>query len=236
MCVFAPIPMIGVNGGFVPSLEEPAMFNMLKVCREVFGPWVTAAPSKRRSIQKRKPHRTLLRLEELERRLVPAPSVTNWTDAKGDHLASTVGNWDNGLPNATTQAILDGNKTKDGITFDIANLTCDGILVRNVYIGAITIQAGTSSNATVEIQSNSTPTLITRTGSGNNPLNLTNDAALQVDSGAGLYLDDITPACNLLNTNLKRKRGPPSLTLRVGEDLSRRRNNNSNNASTFVTK
>lgn len=34
----------------------------------------------------------------------------------------------------------------------------------------------------------------------------------------------ITPACNLLNTSPKRKRGMPSLTLRAGEDLSHRRN------------
>lgn len=165
------------------------MSNMLRAFRELFGQLVTETPSMPRHNSKRKPHRTLLRLEELERRLVPAPNLTTWTDADSTHLASHPGNWTNGVPNSTTQAILDGNVTKDGITFD-QQVTCDGILVRNAYIGAITILAATSSNATVEIQSNSTPSLITRTGSGNTPLNLTNGAALQVDSGAGLYLDD----------------------------------------------
>ena len=42
-----------------------------------------------------------------------------------------------------------------------------------------------------------------------------------------LYIDSITPERNILNTNPKRKRGPPSLTLRVVEDLSCRRNSNS---------
>ena len=127
------------------------MFNMLKEFRELFGSWVTAAPSKPRPNPKRKPHRTLLRLEELEGRLVPAPLLTTWTDKDGNHLASDANNWNNGLPNATTQAILDGNVTKDGITFD-QQATCDGILVKNGYGGTMTIQAAVSSNATVEIQ------------------------------------------------------------------------------------
>src|SRR5579871_1679391 len=178
--VKSPVPQGGAGDFPVLCLEEPTMFNMLKEFRNLFGPWVMAA------LPKPKPCRILLRLEDLEGRIVPAPFLTTWTDATGNHLASDALNYTNGKPDDQTQLILDGSKTNDQIKFDEA-VTCDGILVKNNYSGTMTVTvANVASNATVEIQSGSTPTLQT----GTTPLQLTNGAALQVDSGGSLTLDD----------------------------------------------
>lgn len=93
--------------------------------------------------------------------VVDAPAATQdiWTDATGDGLWSTAGNWSGGsVPDVTDiavfQAPVNGVGTNDNCTFDNsvqgANQTIAGIQTQNSYAGTLNLNATNGSTLTVE--------------------------------------------------------------------------------------
>jgi hypothetical protein len=103
------------------------MFNMLTVFRELFGPWVAAAPPRPKSRPSFKP-----RLEALEERWCPS---TTWSPQLNMGVYSQNGNaaanYTNGLPTATNPLVLDGStkQQNEPIIFSTA-----------LPIGSLTVQ------------------------------------------------------------------------------------------------
>jgi hypothetical protein len=158
------------------------MINMLKEFRKLFGPWVTAAPPKR------KPRRILLRLEDLEGRIVPAS--TTWSPQGGSTDGTDKANYTNGLPNQTNELVLDGSVSKANILFK-ANLPTSiaSIQVINGYQGTLTFSGGTLTTLKENDGSgNCTLTISAADNSGGVILSNNNDFV--VKSGGNLKLVD----------------------------------------------
>ena len=70
----------------------------------------------------------------------PVQATTVWTDATGDHLWSTVDNWNNGLPNADQWTRIKNGLPGPTIDFE-------GAVAHRVHIGytegALTVDGGT---------------------------------------------------------------------------------------------
>jgi hypothetical protein len=146
------------------------MFDMLKVFRELFGPWVAAAPPCPKSRPSVKP-----RLEALEERWCPS---TTWSPQNTDGVYSQNGNaaanYTNGLPSATNPLVLDGSKT--GYNQPIA-------FSQSLPVGSITVQNGYQKTLSI-------PDGVTVVTTANNIVNSACTLTIVSDSGQGILLDN----------------------------------------------
>jgi hypothetical protein len=192
----------------VAFLEEPTMFEfkVLKLFRETFGPWVTAAPPRP------KPRPTVIpRLEALEDRLAPANVSLFWDPSNGKN-ASTAANWDTsrlGGMKATAAPGMTAGET-DSIYFDGTvgtrnnNSNCTWDYTPTNTLGAVIFQNGynhTVSFADKEgfsvsqfsyVADNTTPYIAPNGNSGASAvaaITLTNGAHFTVSSESSLNLE-----------------------------------------------
>lgn len=71
--------------------------------------------------------------------------ATTWDGGGGDNLASTSGNWDNGVPAVGNDATFDGTSVKD-CTWDIAT-TVGAVTMATAYTGTLTQSSGIDTGA-----------------------------------------------------------------------------------------
>jgi hypothetical protein len=102
-------------------------------------------------------NRAILRVEQLDERVVPALATTTWT-AGGSGNWSNAANWSAGVPDATHVAVLAGGNgvtiTVDGNT-QAANLTVGG-LQSGSFTGTLELATGKTLTVTSDVNDSTT--------------------------------------------------------------------------------
>src|SRR5262245_37043255 len=122
----------------------------------------------RKPVPRRRNGRAVLRVEQLDERIVPAVE-TIWTNAAGGGLWSIPGNWSNGLPDANKIAVFTttppGSNAAcifDGAVLD-ANRIVAGLRSTGGYSSTLSLNAGKS----LTVSSLADPTTGFQWGTGN---------------------------------------------------------------------